>query len=134
MLRIRAHHLLCIRGFHGLGYSADFIQKMTSVKDMFVNQPELELEIVAESDEICSTCPHNNGNMCQKNSLSEKRVREQDLKVLKVLNNPEHTCKTVNEIDRLIEKNIISFPVLADICGTCEWQESCLYYTDLRDS
>ncbi|PIU52192.1 DUF1284 domain-containing protein, partial [Candidatus Desantisbacteria bacterium CG07_land_8_20_14_0_80_39_15] len=31
-MKIRAHHLLCVLGFQGLGYSPEFIKKMTQVK------------------------------------------------------------------------------------------------------
>ena len=134
MLRIRAHHLLCIRGFHGLGYSADFIQKMTSVKDMFVNHPELEIKLVAENDEICSACPHNRDSTCLKHDTSDIEIRDQDLKVLKALNIPEYTQKTIKELNALVDEKINSFSVLAEICGTCEWTESCLFFTGLRDS
>ena len=134
MIKIRPHHLLCMKGFQGLGYSSDFIQKMTHVKDMFLNQPELEINLAAETDEICSACPHNIEGVCRKHDTSEIDVRDQDFRVLKALGIPEHTLKTVKELEDIIDERISSFPLLTEICGTCEWREDCLFYRDLKDS
>ena len=134
MIKIRGHHLLCMRGFQGLGYSETFVQKMTDVIDMFFNQPEKEVEIAAESDEICIACPHDCNNVCSKHDDSDEEVKKQDHKVLDVLGVSPGTRKTIKELNTLVDEKINSFPVIKEICRECEWREDCLYYVSLRDT
>lgn len=58
-IRIRAHHLLCIPGFQGYGYSSDFIIHMEKIISFLKSNPNADLQIVDNTDELCSRCPHN---------------------------------------------------------------------------
>jgi hypothetical protein len=47
---IRAHHLLCVQGFQGYGYSPDFEQHMGSVVTFLNLNPSFKLQIVARME------------------------------------------------------------------------------------
>jgi hypothetical protein len=132
MVRIRGHHILCIKGFHGLGYAKPFIKKMYEMQDMFANLPDTEIELVSECDDICSCCPHSIDSVCQKGELSEERTREQDLNVFKTLGINECRVSTVKELNGIFQNKMNTFPQLVKICGICGWREICTLYVKLR--
>lgn len=47
-LRIRAHHVLCILGFRGEGYSREFVENMRRVVDIIRANPQAVIQIVDE--------------------------------------------------------------------------------------
>ena len=131
-MKIRAHHLLCVLGFQGLGYSPEFIKKITQVKRIIETSSRLPVKILNSCDEICSACPHQQNGRCQKGEYSHKRVKETDEKVLSVLGLKSRDILSVSKLLKLIKKKIDSFQKLVKICGICGWRETCTYYTGLR--
>ncbi|MFA5864292.1 MAG: DUF1284 domain-containing protein [Phycisphaerae bacterium] len=124
-MKIRAHHLLCMQGFQGYGYSPHFVENMTRVIEEINSSPTLELEIVAECDIICGECPHNQQGSCGKKSDSAERVRNFDLRVLQKLNLTEGMTVKANEIFAYVNDKLKND---SDLCGKCGWQEKCLWY------
>jgi hypothetical protein len=131
-MHIRAHHLLCLLGFHGLGYSPEFVKKMAQMKRRLKTSPGVPVKILNSCDEICLICPHRKNGRCQKGEYSYKRVKEADEKVLSALEIKNGGVISAGKLLRLIEKNIGSFPKLVKICGMCGWRETCIYYVKLR--
>ncbi|PIU51350.1 DUF1284 domain-containing protein [Candidatus Desantisbacteria bacterium CG07_land_8_20_14_0_80_39_15] len=131
-MKIRAHHLLCVLGFHGLGYNKEFVKKMCDVQRRLKTKPALPIEVLNSCDEICAVCPHQKNNRCKKGEYSYKRVKETDQKVLSALEIKNGDVFSGSEILRLIRKKIGSFPELVKICGMCGWRETCTYYILLR--
>jgi len=39
-MKIRAHHLLCLLGFVGMGYSSKFVEKIKEIKKKVENEPD----------------------------------------------------------------------------------------------
>ena len=121
-LRIRAHHLLCILGFRGLGYSHEFVQKMGKVAEQLQSNATLPITLLAECDVICASCLHNKDNKCRKKPDSESKVRAKDLEVLRRLGLDTEAQMPVGKAwTRLKEK--VAVKDIADICQGCEWLE-----------
>jgi hypothetical protein len=59
-----------MQGFQGYGYSEDFSKNMAEVIEILQNFPEHEIEIVAETDSICTCCPYNINEKCQESQES----------------------------------------------------------------
>ncbi len=57
-IRIRAHHLLYIQGFQGYGYSSEFVTHIERIDSFLKSNPYHKLQIIVETDEICSKCPY----------------------------------------------------------------------------
>ncbi|RNI13003.1 DUF1284 domain-containing protein [Methanohalophilus sp. RSK] len=53
---IRAHHIFCIQGFIGKGYSEQFIENMENIIEKLDNSDPL-IEITNAPDCICTACP-----------------------------------------------------------------------------
>ncbi|MBU0533850.1 MAG: DUF1284 domain-containing protein [Candidatus Omnitrophica bacterium] len=123
-IQIRAHHLLCIQGFQGHGYSADFVSNMTQViKDLKYHNREIE--ITSECDVICRNCPYNKKEVCIKNSDSAVKLNEMDTKVLRKLGLKKGIKVKFEDALSLIKK-MFKKPDIQDICKDCSWNDKCL--------
>ncbi|MCL0077143.1 DUF1284 domain-containing protein [Dehalococcoidia bacterium] len=119
-LKIRAHHLLCLLGFRGLGYNQEFITKMRKVVEKLDSNSTITL--VVECDIICSSCPHHKGSKCLKDADSELKVKAQDLEVLMRLGFEAGAQMPVVKAWARIKERL-SFNDIAEICRHCEWLE-----------
>ena len=79
-LKIRAHHLCCIQGFQGYGYSPAFVANMRAVISDIKAFPSRPMELVSECDVICISCPSKRECTTQK-SVHSHRIRNMDLVV-----------------------------------------------------
>ena len=61
---LRVHHLLCLHGFRGFGYSPEFVSNMQLVRDGLASSPDVEVEVTTSPDDICSACPHLQEGKC----------------------------------------------------------------------
>jgi len=126
ILKIRAHHLLCIQGFQGYGYSEDFVKNMSEIiKSMDSNS---EVEIITECDIICSCCPHNVEGVCQKGPDSAQEVRNMDTRILEKLHIKDGMIGRVKDVLSLINTELRNVSDIQDICGGCAWKERCLWF------
>lgn len=126
-MKIRAHHLLCMQGFQGYGYSEDFSKNMAEVLKKLKSSPEQKIQIVDECDVICSCCPHNKKETC-KNVFSNWKIKRMDRTVLKKLGLDAGTCISVSNAIYLVNKKFNARSNIQDICGGCKWNEKCLWY------
>jgi len=118
-MKIRAHHLLCMRHFRGLGYSEAFVVNFKRVLQE-IDKPLL----VTQADAICQACPHHQ-NGCRKNGdFSEAVVQQMDRKVLNALNLTENTVMSIRELNQLIDKTFDS-TLFRELCGECAWFKFC---------
>ncbi len=121
-LEIRAHHLLCILGFRGLGYSQEFIIKMGKVVEELSSNSTLPITFISECDVICASCSHNKENKCLKRADSERKVKNQDLEVLRRLGFEVGAQITAGKVWTRIRERLTVKDV-AEICPDCEWLE-----------
>ena len=119
MLKIRAHHLLCIENFVGEGYSDDFSVNMTEVIKKLRENPEVML--IKDLDDICKYCPENLGEVCE----SQDKVKTYDEKVLNLLNLKVDEKYFWNELRALSCDIIFSKDRREEICGNCQWNDLC---------
>jgi hypothetical protein len=131
-IRIRAHHLLCIQGFQGKGYSADFINNMNQIIYFLNDGISKKIRVINHDDDICTHCPHLEKthlekNICSQFPESEKRIKKMDdltIKLLKLECGQKYNYKYI--FSRINE--IISFYQIKNICGHCSWNKDCLFY------
>ncbi|MGC9337612.1 MAG: DUF1284 domain-containing protein [Candidatus Cloacimonadia bacterium] len=125
ILKIRAHHLLCIQGFQGYGYSEDFVKNMIEIIENIDSNPEAQ--IITECDVMCSCCPYNVEGVCQKKPDSAQKVKDMDMRILRKLNLKDGTRGRIKDFLSLANTKIRnSFDV--HICGECDWKEKCLWF------
>ncbi len=119
-LKVRGHHLLCMFGFRGLGYSAEFVANMRSVVDSFLATPPPDVEVVDGADSICGACPHLADEGCARGESSEERVRAKDRAVLDVLGIEPGSRLSAAELRSRVAKRV-SVATLESLCARCSW-------------
>lgn len=124
ILKIRAHHLLCIQGFQGYGYSRDFERNMERIVNFLTSNPNSPLELMVGADIICQKCPHLENGHCNRSSSST--IRDMDLKVLKKLGLKEGAREPAQKL--LGEVKAWDRHDLQGICWECSWKDKCLLY------
>ena len=132
-MKIRAHHLLCMKGFQGYGYNEDFIKNMTKIVETLQNFPKDKIEIIAGSDVICACCPYDIDGICQESQGSNEKIRSIDVKVLKKLEIPAGSILEVEEIFNIINKKLKTHLDVEEICRDCKWNEKCLWFLKIQD-
>jgi len=129
-LKIRAHHLCCIQGFQGYGYSPAFVANMRAVISDIHVSPSRLIKLVSECDVICISCPGKKECSAQQSALAH-RIRNMDLVVMDKLKIKEGTIINADEAFRLISSLNNPFDI-EDICGTCKWRQKCLWYMQVE--
>jgi len=121
-LRIRAHHLLCILGFRGLGYSEGFVSNMRRVVERLRSQPEAALEIIDSEDCICTACPHNSSEGCVHDRNFDGRTRKRDAIVFRRLDMTPGAEITVGSVYDRIKEHFTPDVMREEVCPECEWE------------
>lgn len=120
-LGLRGHHLLCLLGFRGLGYSPQFIRAMAEVAAGLAASPPPLVEALAGPDVLCRSCPHLGPAGCRKQGLaSEARVEEHDRRALGRLKLDPGQRLSWGEVKERIGR-LVPAQALGEICRDCEW-------------
>ena len=118
-IKLRAHHLLCLYGFRGLGYNKEFVENMQAIVDRIRENPSIEIEVVNGIDDICAKCPHNIENKCSKPG---RNVEEFDREIVGRLGIDIGRKIESKSLLDLVEERIQPEELPA-ICKGCEWLE-----------
>ncbi len=122
VIEIRAHHLLCILGFCGLGYSEEFVANLKKIITVFRADESREVILIHQCDDVCKYCPHNIGGSCQKNnSFAENSPTTMDLNLLEKLGISSGAVVQFNRAMALIKERI-NLNFMKSICRDCEWE------------
>lgn len=127
-MELRGHHLLCILGFQGYGYSEDFVLNMTRINELRKTD-KTTIKLINSSDDICSACPNLKNDLCE-NEMQNETIVKMDEEVLSEFD----INKEYNGID-LFNEVILKFNTLKsveNICNDCKWAEKCLFYKKLK--
>ncbi len=128
ILRLRAHHLLCLQGFQGYGYSEEFVENISRILRALRENPWGKILLVRGGDEVCEYCPYEKDGRCEKTPDSERKVQEMDEKVFLRTGTRPGTLIKAEDIKRLIDSSFTQFSHTEEICGDCSWKEKCRWY------
>lgn len=133
-LTLRAHHLLCLQGFQGLGYNTDLTNAFSEAKNKITINPNLKIKVVLQNDDLCLSCPHHHETLtCHKDEEADQRMKQRDSATLTILQKNENDIETWNEWQNLIHKQLTNKSLAQKTCFNCEWQPACLFYITLKD-
>ncbi|MEK3883209.1 DUF1284 domain-containing protein [Paenibacillus sp. PL2-23] len=71
-IKLRGHHLLCLLGYRGKGYSEGFCANMTGIYETLRLRPETRIEVMEGPDSICEAFPSDQPSHCHNDSVYEK--------------------------------------------------------------
>ena len=150
MIKVRAHHGMCLFFFIGKGYSNDFTENMWSYKKMLLEESPI-VKIVAELDDICAKCPNNiveekteisneskvleevsiskecRSTTSKRVCTSQEKVLRYDRAVLQYLGLESGSTMHFKDFYELVEEKILRPGNRPTICGDCSWSELCIY-------
>ncbi|MGD6900305.1 DUF1284 domain-containing protein [Bacillus infantis] len=118
---LRGHHLLCVHGFRGMGYSPGFVENMAEiVEDIRNDRKQFRIKAVADFDHACQACPHKGKVICEASEGSNAHVLSMDAKVI------EHLGIEKNrEYDKHLLLSLTAAKVHPDdldyLCEGCSW-------------
>ncbi|WP_096201698.1 DUF1284 domain-containing protein [Bacillus sp. FJAT-45350] len=120
-ITLRGHHLLCIHGFQGMGYSPEFIRKMGQiVSDVKDREKNFDIRVVASLDEACMTCPHHGVNKCESSIGADERIVAMDDRVLSHIGiKPNESYDKQSLIQLTAER--VNPNDLDVLCRDCSW-------------
>ncbi|AKB56197.1 MULTISPECIES: DUF1284 domain-containing protein [Methanosarcina] len=127
-LKIRAHHLCCIQGFQGYGYSPIFVTNLKAVISEIKAFPSRLLKLVSECDVICASCPSKR-ECTAKDSIISGRIRSMDLVVMEKLKIKEGTIMEAYKAFSLVNSQLANASDITEVCGTCKWRQKCIWCT-----
>lgn len=114
-IRLRGHHLLCMLGFRGMGYSEPFAKNMTEVYEQLWQQPLTPVTLVTGSDDLCKSFPCDQPNHCD-----NQNVHERDEFIRKHLGLEAGECLPWQQIlDRV--RSRVKPQHIPKWCATCPW-------------
>lgn len=118
---LRGHHLLCIHGFRGMGYSPEFIKKMGEIVEHVRDDTfDFPIKVVAALDDACGACPHKGKTTCEASHGSNEHVLSMDRKVINHLGLMEGSIYKKSYLVQLtaekVKPNDLDF-----LCKGCSW-------------
>lgn len=120
-IHLRGHHILCLFGFQGMGYSEEFVQRMAGVQERIRSFPETPVRVDVVADEICEPCPHRGEHGCARRGLgSEWAIQRMDREVLSRLGLDPGAALPARELFALAKARIAP-EALPEICRHCQW-------------
>ncbi len=121
-IRLRAHHLMCVNGFKGHGYSAEYIKNFWKIFYELKNENPI-IEVVDGLDSICNPCPNKGDGICAPNGKSdEDRIQLLDRAYFKTLNLKPGQKLHWSEVLNLI-KIKVSEDDFNKNCEPCSWKK-----------
>ncbi|QOT01323.1 DUF1284 domain-containing protein [Brevibacterium sp. JNUCC-42] len=121
VITLRGHHLLCVHGFRGMGYSPAFAVKMKEIVERVRDEhDDFSIRVVRALDDTCQYCPHKGAGICVVDPTSEKHVQTMDQAALTQLGlEPGHIYRKSELVERT--KNMVEPSDLDRICAGCSW-------------
>lgn len=129
-LILRAHHLLCLKGFQGYGYSENFTKNMIKVNELRKSN-NTTIQITNFPDDICKECPNLKDNLCENRIQNEKIVQMDNEILKKIEENKEYdSVELFEKIDSIFNTE----ESVSKICFDCIWHDKCLFYQKLSNN
>lgn len=120
-IRIRGHHLLCLVGFRGLGYSKEHADAMWRAKRQLFSSPSsIQVILQTSPDDICKACPWLKDGTCHwGNEAKEAKVSSRDHHTLSRLG---LKCGVAYRSEEVRERlGLLSKKDILHICNGCHW-------------
>lgn len=116
IIKLRPHHMLCMKAYEGKGYSEEFNNNMEMTIKALSKNPNQKIKVVFSLDNICSKCPNNiEGKSC----TSQAHIEELDRRVVDNFNINEGEY-VYSEIAKEIYENM-NEEKFDNICKDCGW-------------
>jgi len=118
---LRGHHLLCVHGFRGMGYSPEFVKTMQGiVNDIRDPGQDFYIKVVAAFDDACMSCPHRGLEICEASEGSNEHVLSMDGKIIRHLGLEPGKSYLKSYLVKLTAEKVVPDD-LEFLCKNCSW-------------
>lgn len=112
---LRGHHLFCLLGYRGMGYSDQYVKEMTRLHTVLREDPQTLITIVHGPDDLCSNFPENEPYHCD-----ESAVLDRDERIVQYLGLTIGNTYTWSDIEQRIIERVVREDI-PRFCSTCPW-------------
>ena len=116
MINLRGHHLFCLLGYRGMGYSPEYVENMTRIHQRLRNNPKTRIQIIKGPDHLCDKFPASGDYHCENSTIYDR-----DAAILKEMNLEIGQILTWEEIESRILQHITPSDIQV-VCKTCTWR------------
>ena len=116
MYNLRGHHLFCLLGYRGMGYSKEYVENMTRLHQDLRDNPKTWIQIVKGPDKLCEKYPNSAVYHCHNDNIFER-----DAAILAILELEVGQILYWEEIESRIRKHVTSSDIKT-VCETCSWR------------
>lgn len=116
MYMLRGHHLFCLLGYRGMGYSKEYAENMTRLHQTLRNNPKTMIKLVNGPDQLCEKYPNTAEYHCQNDEIYER-----DAAILSKLGLKIGQILSWTEIESHVRNYIVPSDIQT-ICVTCSWR------------
>ncbi|QCJ42533.1 DUF1284 domain-containing protein [Bacillus sp. S3] len=116
MYKLRGHHLFCLLGYRGMGYSPEYVKNMTRLHQTLRNNPKTLILLVKGPDQLCEKYPNSGEYHCQ-----DVQIYERDAVILDKMNLKIGQILKWEDIESHIRKHVIPSDIQV-VCETCSWR------------
>lgn len=114
-IQLRGHHLFCLLGYRGKGYSEGFCANMTEIYETLRMKPETMIEIVSGLDAICAAFPSDQPSHCHNRTVYHKDQEILERVLMKIGESASWA-----EICEAVARNVMPEDI-NQICSDCIW-------------
>ena len=116
MYSLRGHHLFCLLGYRGMGYSEEYVKNMTRLHQTLRENPKSLIKLVKGPDQLCEKYPNSGTYHCQ-----DENIYERDAVILEKMGLTIGQILNWEDIESRIKKFVVPSDIQV-ICETCSWR------------
>lgn len=116
MYKLRGHHLFCLLGYRGMGYSEEYVKNMTYIHQTLKSNPNTLVQLVKGPDQLCEKYPNSGEYHCQ-----DQDIYERDAAILEKMGLKIGDVVKWGDIETRVRKYVVPKDILS-ICETCSWR------------
>ncbi|TSI10727.1 DUF1284 domain-containing protein [Lysinibacillus sp. BW-2-10] len=116
MYKLRGHHILCLLGYRGMGYSKEYVENMTQLHQLLRANPQTTVLLVEGPDYLCDKYPNSGEYHCQNSNIYKR-----DQTILEKLGLRIGEILTWKDIEERVSEHIIPTDI-GVICESCSWR------------
>lgn len=116
MYKLRGHHIFCLLGYRGMGYSQEYIENMTRVHQTLRSNKNTRIQFVNGPDQLCEKYPNTGKYHCEDHTIYER-----DSAILNKLGFKIGQILNWADIESSIRKHATPSDIQT-LCATCSWR------------
>ncbi len=116
MYKLRGHHLFCLLGYRGMGYSKEYVENMTRIHQILRNNPKTLVQLVKGPDQLCEKYPNSGDYHCQ-----DQNIYDRDAVILERMGLKLNQILKWEDIEARVLKHVVPTDIQS-ICETCSWR------------